>query len=104
MTKRPPPPNKKTLPLTTLSLSTIPHRLTQRSSLIGTVLTNVIIDTPAPSVIVIALLLGSIALAVTGTDSTAVHSHSLDTGLLWMLFLVLVFWFCFVGGSGVACV
>jgi hypothetical protein len=28
---------------------------------------------------------GSMALAVTGTDSTAVNSHSLLTGLLWML-------------------
>jgi hypothetical protein len=34
---------------------------------------------------VTALVLGSMALAVTGTLGTAVHSHSLDTGLLWIL-------------------
>jgi hypothetical protein len=31
------------------------------------------------------LVLGSMARAVTGTESTAVHSHSLLTGLLWIL-------------------
>jgi hypothetical protein len=60
----------------------------------GTVLTKVIMLTPPPSWMVMALLLGSIARAVTGTDSTAVHSHSLLTGLLWMLR---------VGRQGVAC-
>lgn len=54
-------------------------------SLMGTVLTNVIMRTPAPSWMVMAEEEGSIAFAVTGTDSTAVHSHSLLTGLLWML-------------------
>jgi hypothetical protein len=54
-------------------------------SLMGTVLTNVIMRTPAPSWIVMADEDGSMALATTGTDSTAVHSHSLLTGLLWML-------------------
>jgi hypothetical protein len=34
---------------------------------------------------VTALVLGNMALAVTGTLGTAVHSHSLDTGLLWIL-------------------
>ena len=49
-----------------------------------TVLTNVIILTPCASSIVTALVLGSMALAVTGTEGTAVHSHILFTGLLWM--------------------
>lgn len=57
----------------------------QRFSLMGTVLTKVIIFTPAPSWIVMADDEGSMALACTGTDCTAVHSHSLLTGLLWML-------------------
>lgn len=47
-------------------------------------LTNVIILTPCASSIVTALVLGSMALAVTGTEGTAVHSHILFTGLLWM--------------------
>jgi hypothetical protein len=59
--------------------------LTQRFSLIGTVLTKVIMRTPPPNWMVIALLLGSMALALTGTLSTAVQSHILFTGLLWML-------------------
>lgn len=54
-------------------------------SLMGTVLTKVIMRTPAPSWMVMADEDGSMALAFTGTDSTAVHSHSLLTGLLWML-------------------
>jgi hypothetical protein len=62
-----------------------PHLLTQRFSLMGTVLTKVIMRTPLPSCMVMALLLGSMALAVTGTLSTAVQSHILFTGLLWML-------------------
>lgn len=66
-----------------MTLST--YLLMHLFSLMGTVLTNVIIDTPAPSWIVMADEEGSIALAVTGTDSTAVNSHSLLTGLLWML-------------------
>lgn len=58
------------------------YLLTALFSLIGTVLTNVIMLTPLPSWMVMALLLGSMALAFTGTDSTAVHSHILFTGLL----------------------
>lgn len=50
-----------------------------------TVLTNVIMLTPRASWMVTALVDGSIADALTGTDGTAVHSHSLFTGLLWML-------------------
>jgi hypothetical protein len=61
------------------------HLLTQRFWLMGTVLTKVIMRTPPPSWMVMALLLGSMALAVTGTLSTAVQSHILFTGLLWML-------------------
>lgn len=62
-----------------------PHLLMHLFSLIGTVFTKVIMRTPAPSWMVIADDDGSMALATTGTDSTAVHSHSLLTGLLWML-------------------
>ena len=48
-------------------------------------LTNVIMLTPAPRVMVTALVEGSIALAVTGTDGTAVHCHSGLGGWLWIL-------------------
>lgn len=48
-------------------------------------LTKVIILTPCASSMVTADVEGSIALAVTGTEGTAVHSHSLLTGLLWIL-------------------
>lgn len=47
-----------------------------------TVLTNVIMLTPWARVILTALVEGSIARASTGTEGTAVHSHSLLTGLL----------------------
>jgi hypothetical protein len=50
-----------------------------------TVLTKVIIDTPWASVMVTALVDGSMARAVTGTDGTAVHCHSGLAGLLWIL-------------------
>jgi len=63
----------------------MPHLLMHLFSLMGTVLTKVIMRTPAPSWMVIADDDGSMALATTGTDSTAVHSQSLLTGLLWML-------------------
>eukprot|EP00878_Enallax_costatus_P046603 GHUV01056818.1.p2 GENE.GHUV01056818.1~~GHUV01056818.1.p2 ORF type:complete len:102 (+),score=16.32 GHUV01056818.1:879-1184(+) len=51
-------------------------------SLIGTVLTKVIIFTPCASSMLTALVLGSMALASTGTDGTDVHSHILFMGLL----------------------
>jgi hypothetical protein len=79
------PPRTQDFPPRTSHQEQAPHLFTQRFSLMGTVLTKVIIFTPLPSWMVMALLLGSMALAVTGTLSTAVQSHILFTGLLWML-------------------
>lgn len=53
-------------------------------------MTNVIIRTPAPSVMATAEVDGRWAAAVTGTLGTAVHCHRGLTGLLWILVVGLV--------------
>jgi hypothetical protein len=71
-------------PVTKVILSTHTHMQTTHvcNPTEPTVLTNVIMLTPWASVMVTALVEGSIALATTGTLSTRVQFHSGLTGLL----------------------